>query len=362
MVGGPLHPEETVAALVLRDLPGVGPVHYRRLVDRFGGAVGALRASEHAFRSMVGAAACQARRERRRRERATELLTRCRRAAIYVVTLGQDRYPDALLDLSDPPPVLFAKGRLDLLQGSGAAVVGSRRATVYGRRTAYRIGRFLADQGRPVISGMALGVDAEAHRGALPGPTVAVLGSGVDVPTPTRNAPLYRDIVESGIVLSSFDPGTPAQAHHFPARNRLIAALAKDIIVVEATDRSGALITAGVGLDLGREVHAVPGPIDRPTSRGTNRLISEGASPVLEIGPVEGWSSEPRPQPRDADLRMFLVHVPERPATIDEVAARAAVTVAQASVLITRLQLQGFVSAAADGMILRTPGGSGGRS
>ena len=200
-----------------------------------------------------------------------------------------------------------------------------------------------------------MGIDEEAHRGALPGPTVAVLGSGVDVPTPRRNAPLHREIEASGLVLSTFDPGTPAAPHHFPARNRVIAALARDIIVVEAAARSGALLTAGFGLDLGREVHAVPGPIDRPTSVGTNRLISDGASMISEITPAGPLAPHAPREPKDPDLRAFFHHVPARPASIDEVALDACLPVSETSVLLTRLQLQGFVARTSDGLVLRTP-------
>ena len=164
---------------------------------------------------------------------------------------GAPNYPASLGNLPDPPSVLYALGQIRCLRLPGVAVVGSRRATAYGRRVARQLGAFLVSQGRCVVSGMAMGIDAEAHRGALPGPTAAVLGSGADVVSPPRNAALYQKVLEHGIVVSEYPPGTRAEPHHFPRRNRIIAALANDVVIVEASRRSGALITAEIALKPG---------------------------------------------------------------------------------------------------------------
>ncbi len=216
---------------------------------------------------------------------------------------GSAGWPEGLEHLADPPDRLWALGRMELLStsevdgpggggGPRVAIVGSRRATAYGRAVARELGAALAGIGARVLSGLAFGIDAAAHEGALEsggGGCVAVLGSGVDVATPRAHQSLHRRLIREGVVLSEYAPGTRARPWHFPARNRILAALADEIVVVEAAERSGALITARLGLDLGREVHAVPGRIDAPTSRGTNALIADGARPIVD---VRGWVAE----------------------------------------------------------------------
>lgn len=347
---------ETLQALRLWSLPGVGAVRFRRLVDRFGSPGEALAAPAAAFASIAGGEAASARAEAGRGDGdAHRVAAQCRQLDVRVLAYGGPEYPARLGDLPDPPALLFARGRAGLLAGPCAAVVGSRRATAYGRRTARAIGAALAAQDRCVVSGMALGIDGEAHRGALPGPTVAVLGSGVDVAAPPRHARLHEHILEAGAVVSEHPPGTPAAPGHFPARNRIIAALAQDVVVVEASLRSGALITAEFALDLGREVHAVPGPIDRPTSQGANQLIAEGANVVLDasLGTAAG---QPEPKPRDPELRALLAVVPSRPFTLDELSVLADQPIEAVSAAATALQLQGFLVIARDGRFVKTPG------
>ncbi len=200
-----------------------------------------------------------------------------------VLPMGGAAYPERLLQLADPSPVLFLRGRAELLAAPAAAVVGSRRATAYGRRTSARIAGVLACHGVCVVSGLALGVGAEAHRAALeaPGPILAVHGAGADVPHPPSHARLFGRITGEGLLVSEFVPGTRPLAHHFPRRNRIMAALAQAVVVVEAAARSGALITARLALELGRDVLAVPVPVDAETSAGTNALFRDGAPPAL---------------------------------------------------------------------------------
>ncbi len=347
---------ETFHALLLRDLPGVGAVRFRRLVDRFGSPSGALAAPARAFEQIAGREASDARRADAPAARASALAERCAELGARVLAYGGPEYPARLGDLPDPPPVLFVLGRAGLLNRDCAAVVGSRRATAYGRRVARRLGAALVERGGCVISGMALGIDAEAHWGALPGPTVAVLGSGVDVAAPARNASLYDKIAASGAVASEYAPGTDAAPGHFPARNRIIAALAAEVVVVEASARSGALITAEIALDLGREVHAVPGPIDRPTSQGTNRLLADGAGVVLDASLGAGAAPD-EAMPSDPELRELLSALPAGPVSLDEFAALAGQPVETLAASVTVLQLQGFVAATRDGRFMRTPGG-----
>ena len=344
-----------IEALTLQGLPGVGPARFRALVDHFGSAAVALDAGGAEFTAIAGARASKARRDGASSRHARELARRCADAGIALLVYGARDYPRALGDLHDPPPVLFALGRTDLLHAKCVSVVGSRRATAYGRRVARSLGARLVSQGRCVVSGMAMGIDAEAHRGALPGATAAVLGSGVDVVSPPRNAALYRTILKHGVVVSEFAPGTRAEPHHFPRRNRIIAALATDVVVVEASRRSGALITAEHALDLGREVHAVPGPIDRATSDGTNRLIADGAAIVvgddLGGGPPTAVSL-----PREPELRELLAALPDGPATVEEVAVATGRPPDEVGASLMILELRGHVTPTRDGRVMRTPG------
>ncbi|MFP3949154.1 MAG: DNA-processing protein DprA, partial [Longimicrobiales bacterium] len=278
--------------LRLRALPGVGDHTVARLVKNFGSASVALGASEADFVEVAGREAARARRtgsvDRDIDVEIDRVFRRVEELGLRVVGLGLEGYPPALEALHDPPPVLFLRGRSEVLDRPSVAVVGSRRATAYGRRSAEILGATAARAGIVVTSGLALGVDAAAHRGALQagGEALGVLGSGVDVPSPRANAALFRQLARDHLLVSEFLPGTHAAPHHFPQRNRIMAALSSAVVVVEAAARSGALITVDHALDLGREVLAVPGKVDSPTSRGTNAMIRDGASIVCELEDV----------------------------------------------------------------------------
>ena len=206
---------------------------------------------------------------------------------IKFILLKNREYPEILKNIYDPPPILYYKGK-NIFQDTGLAVVGSRRSTSYGRRTARKIGYSLAQQGFTIISGMARGIDSHGHRGALDatGKTIAVLGSGLDYVYPPENKKLFEQIQENGAVISEFPPGTKPTSGNFPRRNRIISGLSRGVIVIEAAQRSGSLITASQALEQGREVFAVPGNIDRPQSKGTNNLIREGAKIVTKVEDV----------------------------------------------------------------------------
>jgi DNA processing protein len=198
--------------------------------------------------------------------------------------LADTTYPQALLATSDPPLVLFAVGRVELLNRQSLAIVGSRNATRQGSDNAQLFARSLAQSGITVVSGLALGIDAAAHRGALAADsdasTIAVVGTGVDVTYPGSNRTLTTDIRKRGLVISEFPLRTPAIAHNFPRRNRIIAGITRGTLVVEAALRSGSLITARLAADNGREVFAVPGSIHSPLSKGCHRLIRDGGKLV----------------------------------------------------------------------------------
>ena len=221
--------------------------------------------------------------------RAEKVLADCARDGQFIVTMDDAAYPARLRDMYDPPVLLYGKGSMPLFDEEAAvAVVGTRKCSPYGTRAASQLGYELARQGGLVISGLAKGIDGAAHQGALRagGFTAAVLGGGADVIYPPENRRLYEDIAATGVLLSEYPPGTEPRGGHFPVRNRIISGLSLAVVVVEAPEKSGALITANTALEQGREVFAVPGPFDAPMSRGTNALIREGAGLVCEAWDV----------------------------------------------------------------------------
>jgi DNA processing protein len=267
-------------------------------------------------------------------------------------TVSEPRYPGRLRELHDPPLAVFWAGaRTDLLawEGASAALVGSRRAAPERLLLAERLGGAVAASGGLVVSGLALGVDAAAHRGAIDGdgPTVAVLGSGVDVAYPRTNRSLYDDIRRHGLVLSEYPPGTRPAPWRFPARNRLIAALADVTVVVEARARSGALITADHALDLGREVVAVPGSPDIAGAAGTNGLLKAGAGLIEGPDDLCTWLGLQPPaaptQPATGEGAELLAALGDAPASTDELAQRLGLPAARAVAGLARLELEGRV-------------------
>lgn len=278
-------PDEVCAALALALLPGVGPVTARRLRDAAGSFDAAfVAASAGAGTTLDDRVVDDALR------RAGAIQMRATALGIACLPYGSAGYPSSLDALEDPPVVLFAHGDRALATRAAVALVGSRDCTPYGRRVVREIARRLAGHGVVVVSGLATGIDAEAHAATLAarGGTIAVLGTGVDVAYPASNEQLQRQVARDGLLLSELFPGRRAHAGAFPRRNRLIAALADVVVVVEAGVRSGALITAQVGNAIGRIVAAVPGPIDEAQSAGANRLLRDGAQVIASVDDVVG--------------------------------------------------------------------------
>ena len=269
------------------------------------------------------------------------------------------RYP-ALLGAIPAPPRLFVRGALEADDALALAIVGSRRPSPYGLAVAEQLASELAARGVTIVSGLARGIDTAAHRGALAagGRTLAVLGCGLDVVYPPENAVLARTIEARGALVSQFAPGVPALAGHFPARNRTLAGLALGVVVVEAAERSGALITAGFAGDLGRETFAVPGRITSPTSAGANRLIQDGAKLVTcwqdivsELpepwrravrGPSTSTSEQQRPEIGSDEGILFRLLTPDEPQHIEQLIARAEMDPARAGALLVTLELGGW--------------------
>ena len=274
----------------------VGPVTFRRLLERFGTAAAALRA----LPDLARRGGCRAVHVCPVADAEAELAAIDRSGARLVV-FGDAAYPTPLAAIEDAPATFALIGEVQLLARPAVAVVGSRNASLNGRRMAYDLARDIGLAGFVVVSGLARGIDTEGHRGALASGTVAVLAGGVDVCYPQENADLYARIGEAGALLSEAPPGTPPQARHFPRRNRIISGLARGVVVVEANLRSGSLITARMAAEQGRDVFAVPGsPLD-PRARGCNDLLrqgavlTEGAADVLAV--LRGSAPSVRPQP-----------------------------------------------------------------
>jgi DNA processing protein len=280
-------------------------------------------------------------------------------------------YPAQLRPLADQPATLFGLGDPELLERLDeptATVVGARRASAYGRGFATDLGRGLGAAGLPVISGMALGIDSCAHRGALDagGLTVAVLGSGVDVPHPTRMRKLHGEIAETGLVLSELPPGTRPWRWTFPARNRIMAALGTMTVVVEARGRSGSLITSEMASDLGREVGAVPGQVGGALAAGTNNLLRDGAHVIrgaadvldtlIDVGSVDvrRAAQPPRGPALDLALATTLEIVERGASTPDAVALASEQPGRRAAAALARLELMGYVAADGSGRYTRT--------
>ncbi|AOI99326.1 DNA processing protein DprA [Burkholderia sp. LA-2-3-30-S1-D2] len=270
------------AWLQLSHAPGLSPAVLRALLDAFGSPTALLRASDQAIGAASSAATARAVRTSERNDldaRTDATLAWLDTPGNAIVTLNDPVYPPRLRDLHDPPPLLYVKGRLDLLHGRGLAVVGSRHATPQGLADATRFSHSLSDAGLVIVSGLALGIDGAAHRGGLDGRagTVAVIATGADLVYPARHRTLAHEIAARGAIVSEWPLGTPARASHFPQRNRLIAALALGALVVEAAPRSGSLITARLANELGRDVFAMPGSIHAPLAQGCHALIRDGA-------------------------------------------------------------------------------------
>ena len=251
-------------------------------------------------------------------DRAEDVLARCAKGDIFLLTMQDALYPDRLRNIYDPPVLLYGRGRMPLFDEEAAvSVVGTRTCTPYGISAAEELGYQLAKEGAVVVSGLARGIDGASHRGALRagGFTAAVLGGGVDVVYPAENRRLYEDIAATGVLLSEYPPGTEPKGSHFPVRNRIISGLSLGVLVVEAPEKSGALITANTALEQGRDVFAVPGPINADTSRGCNQLIRDGAGLVMEAWDVLGTYRQRFPQ----KLRPIRAAMPETPRGAEEI-------------------------------------------
>lgn len=284
-----------------------------------------------------------------------------------LVTLADEDYPRTLLEIPDPPPLLYLKGRPELLSAPALAIVGSRNATPQGIKNAETFARFLSDGGLCVVSGMALGIDGAAHRGALRGAasSIAVVGTGLDIVYPARHKDLAHELAEKGALVSEFPLGTPSKAQNFPRRNRIISGLAQGCLVVEAAPQSGSLITARLAAEQGREVFAIPGSIHSPQSRGCHYLIKQGAKLVecaqdildeLRPPPAKAVAAAPDAAEAAAEEPGFLRCLGFDPVGIDALVERSGLTSDSVCAILLLLELKGEVTALPGGLYQRCGG------
>lgn len=348
--------------------PGIGPASLRGLLQKFGLPENVLRRPSGELRAYMSSAALDALHSQVVRDAAARALDWAQGQGNHIVTLADEVYPKALLEISDPPPLLYLVGRLELLGKASIAVVGSRNATAQGEQNAQSFSRALSEAGFTIVSGLALGIDAAAHRGGLAGgsSTIAVLGTGVDVLYPKRNEALARTIASEGLLLSEFPLGTGPVASNFPRRNRIISGLARGCLVVEAAAASGSLITARCAAEQGREVFAIPGSIHSPLSKGCHALIRTGAKLVESADDIlseltsyrpSGFASTMEPMPTKSGDEGLLAYMGHDPVDVDALCSRAGLSAEQVSSELLRLELDGRIAALPGGLYQRVEKG-----
>jgi DNA processing protein len=350
--------------LTLYLTPGLGPAGCKNLINYFGDPASVCKASQRELLNSPGRPnkkTCEAIGRSDIRIAASKELERATSSGISLLCWDDDDFPDWLLNIPDPPIILYVKGMTRTLNGPAISIVGSRAASTYGLKMAEDLGNQLARQGLTVISGLALGIDAAAHRGALAagGKTIGVLGCGIDVIYPEQNRKLFETIPRNGAIISEYPLGTSPEGFRFPARNRIISGLALGVVVVEATLKSGSLITANLALEQGREVFAVPGRADSIKSTGTHRLLQAGAKLVLDVNdiisellvPVEPVSSKPPGSIKSNNSAIAELKGEEKkvmdlleiyPKTVDDVIVGSNLSVERVNELLLTLELKGL--------------------
>jgi DNA processing protein len=361
-----------VDAVRLSLVSGVGPILRKALIDRFGSATAALDAAMSDLRGVQGigpklAQAVAAARNEIDPEREIAI---CREKGVSIVTENDATYPRALSEIPDPPGILFVRGEIRPQDAIAVAIVGSRHATSYGKSIAEQLASSLARAGVTIVSGLARGIDAAAHRGALEagGRTIGVLGSGVLNIYPPEHAELALDVIKSGAIVSETPPQSPPLAGAFPQRNRIITGMSLGVIVVEASDRSGALISARHAMEQNREVFAVPGRVDSRMSRGCHRLLRDGAKLVEtaddvleELGPLvsPALSADGQQVHHPAELMLneleqqVLAAIGSDPTQVDQVVTSSGLPVSQVLSTLSVLEMRRLVRRISGNLVRR---------
>lgn len=362
--------DRTLAWMTLSQLPGIGVTSFWSIVALYGdpGKVLSAPRKELAQHPSIG------KRQRIAFEQIPQVSENCKLQLDHLQQMGakclpfcHEDYPPQLKEIRDPPPVLYLHGRQKLLASLTIGMVGSRASTQYGNRVAFELSRGLAASGINIVSGMALGIDSEAHRGALEagGWTTGVLGCGLDIVYPRQNSSLFQLVREQGVLVSEYPLGTRPEGYRFPARNRIIAGLSSGVVVVEAARKSGSLITAQLALDEGREVYAIPGRVDSYKSEGTHWLLKQGAKLVQSEGDIlEDYrlsqfrqhlpSTNTVDTPSlDPATRQVLAQLGAYPVSRDNLAAAVDLTQPQLSEILLILELDGFIEVLPGNEIVR---------
>lgn len=348
------------AWLALSLTHGLGGDGARRLLQEFGSPEAVFAASASSLKSVVKAEVAAEISKGLADDQLAPTLAWLDDGSNHVITLADSDYPQALLNIPDPPLLLYVKGRLDLLNHPALAIVGSRNATPQGLNNARAFAKALSDAGLCIISGMAHGIDAAAHHGALHGQgrSIGVVGTGLDKVYPAANRDLAHALASQGALISEFPLGTPPLAGNFPRRNRLISGMSSGCLVVEAGLQSGSLITARLALEQGRDVFAIPGSIHAPQSKGCHALLKQGAKLVETaqdiLEELGGLSAMPasNPDQRHVDP-LLLEQIGFDPVDMDTLATRCGLTVSQLSAMLLALELEGRVSALPGGLYQR---------
>ena len=342
--------EEDVAALCfLHSLTYVGQKSLWKIKEYFGGFVEVFFGDEETLKKAgLTTKAIQSILAHKGQTLDTSNYEKIKKQNIRLITIENENYPLALKNIYDPPYLLYGQGTLEPA-ANALGIVGARIPSHYGRSQAYKIAEVLAKKGLTIVSGLARGIDTEAHKGALAakGKTTAVLGSGLMSLYPAENRKLAEQIAESGAVISEYPPLMPPEPGNFPARNRIISGLSQGVLVVEAKEKSGALITADFALEQGRDVYALPGPITSELSRGTNRLIQQGAKLIL--GPediLEDSQLEPKLidfSVLSSDEEKIILLLKERTLHIDEIFRETTLEFGVLTALLLQLELKGYL-------------------
>ena len=364
MVSGPrLTPEQALPWLRLTLVPGIAPAQQRALLDTFESAASIMGAPNDRIAAIIGENAAKLLAEGPDPRLLDRTLAWLALEGRHAIPWGDPAYPPYLAQITDPPALLYARGRVGLLRDAMFAIVGSRNATPDGAHNASAFARALSDSGLVIVSGLALGIDAAAHFAGLAGASssVAVLGTGADVTYPRRNAALTQRLCEEGCVVSEFALGTPPAPWNFPRRNRLISGLSRGVLVVEAARESGSLSTAISALEQNREVFAIPGSIHSPLAKGCHRLIKQGAKLVEDADDILSeidWrttASCARARPQEhPETDPILAKMGDAPVSLDQIAQRTGLGAAKLAALVSKLELEGRIAALAGGWFQRT--------
>lgn len=346
--------------LALSFIPGLGGETFRRLLSTFGPPENIFSASSAQLRAACDKKIADAIAHGLDESALAPAIAWLAEPGNHLITLADAEYPQAMLQTADPPPFLYVKGRLDLLQQPALALVGSRRATPQGEKDAEAFAETLSHAGYTVVSGLALGIDAAAHRGGLKGvgSSIAVVGTGLDIVYPARNRDLAHQLAQHGAIVSEFAIGTPSLAQNFPRRNRIISGLSRGVLVVEAALRSGSLITARLAGEQGREVFAMPGSIHSPLAKGCHQLLKQGAKLVEsaqdileELGHTETVSiNSQKPEPAPKTHRELIAQMGATPCGIDALVTSTGLTAERVCAILLELEMSGRVASLPGGL------------